>query len=221
MKGYSDAPRGEFRTDAFVRLLAIVEGATQFGDRETPSASIHAVAYFTDALAPVYDLPVLYPHLLKRRRPVHVPDLQYHLDRLVGYGIMTITDVRYELSASSVNFGALYELNRPLANPVLEAMQRRERTRYEVGYVRELTLALMGLGPDLLWRAAEADATYGDPNVDQGTIVELQPFGKKGSRAVRFANAFRSLSGDSPLAPSELVNLYVRHLYGILAESPS
>jgi hypothetical protein len=38
------------------------------------------------------------------------------------------------------------------------------------------------------------------------------------SRAVHFATTFGGLAGNVTLAPSEMINLYVRHLYSILAE---
>lgn len=204
---------------AYVRLLAIVAAATDSGE-PVSSESIHAIAYFADVLAPVYGVEVLYPQILKRARVAAVPEMQHHLDRLVGVGILAISEVQYSLQASAVRLRANYTLNESLAEPVLDAMQRRAHTRVEMQYVRELTLALLGLGTDALWRAAEADATYGDPNVDQGTIVDVLPSGPgQSSRAVQFARAFGTLASGASLAPSELINLYVRHLYAILTEA--
>ena len=203
---------------AYVRLLAIVTAAAD-STESVSSETIHAIAYFADVLAPIYGIDVLYPQILKRSRVTAVPDMQHHLDRLVGLGLLTISDVEYSLDGNAVRLRADYSLNRRLAEPALEAMTRRGRTRSEVAYVKELTLALLGLGTDALWTAAEADATYGDPNVDQGTIVDLLPSGaNQSSRAVQAARTFGTFTSGASLAPSELINLYVRHLYEILIE---
>jgi len=203
---------------AYVRLLAIVAATTDSGAIAS-SETIHAIAYFADVLAPVYGLDVLYPQVLKRSRVAAVPEMQHHIDRLVGLGLLAISDVEYSLDGGAVRLHANYSLNLPLAEPVLHVMNRRARSRAEVEYVRELTLALLGLGTEALWTAAEADATYGDPNVDTGTIVEVRPSRPNQiSRAVQAARAFGTLASGTTLAPSEMINLYVRHLYNILVQ---
>jgi hypothetical protein len=166
-------------------------------------------------------VPVLHPRVLKRPKVATNPEVQQSVDRLVGMGIVLISDVIYTIDSDGVSFQARYQLNRDLAVPIIDAVQRREQGRRETSFIRELSLALLGLGTEMLWRATEVDAAYGDPNADVGSVIDLAPLTHERSRAVSSADVLRELAEGATLSPSEVVNLYVRHLYALLSDTIS
>jgi hypothetical protein len=203
----------------YVRLLGIVESATGDGRGPIAYSDLHGIAYFADALAPIYRVPVLHPRILKRSRVMANPEMQFYLDRLVGMGVVRIHDPTYSIDSDSLVFSARYDLNSELAEPILGVIRSREAGFREMVYLQELTRALLGLGTEMLWEATQVDAAFADPNADVGSIIDLLPLTAEKSRAVLSADSLRELAEGASITPAEVINLYVRHVYMILAEA--
>ena len=78
-----------------LRLISLLAISEESGLTPAPISNIHLLAYLTDALAPVWHLPVLDGQLLKRRRQPFFPSMQRDLDRLVGMGIVRVVRFDY------------------------------------------------------------------------------------------------------------------------------
>jgi hypothetical protein len=86
----------------------------------------------------------------------------------------------------------------------------------ELAFVKEVVLALAGLGVEGISVAAPADATYGDPNVGIGGLINLDN-AEEMTRTTEVAQRFaKLLSEDHDLGEAEVTHLYVRHLYSRL-----
>jgi hypothetical protein len=193
-------------------LVALLAGAERVGISPLALEPLHTIAYFTDVLAPVWGLPVVDGQILKRYRPYY-PALQRDLDRLVGQGVVVASGVQHALDGSGDQFDANYSLNHDFAGAILLAAESFPEQRIELAFIREVVYATSGLGLVGLENASEVDATYADPLIEIGGMIEVSPDLRRNSTA-RVAVRFGELLGnDSPISTAEMINLYVRQLY--------
>ena len=193
----------------FLRILVILDASERVGACPVSAMSVHTIAYFADALSPVWDLPVIDGQILKRVLPYY-PTLQKDLDRLVGIGLVQVRSA--DTAAATWPFVASYALNRSLAQRVLDTASGLSTTRREVEFVEEVVFAASGLGLEDLPRVPPVDATYGDPIADVGSVLDVDPdrgLNPTSSAALRFRDI---TPGGHEMSAAELINLYVRHL---------
>src|SRR5665647_1476855 len=142
-----------------LRIILILDGCRSVGIRPVNVDVVHSLAYLTDALAPLWRLPLL-------------------------------------------------------AAPILRKLDEFESTYRMHALVREVVYAASAFGPEGIERLNDVDATYADPLVDYGGLIDMS--GEPGSRnpTAAFAQRFAALAPNSrTLGEGELLNLYVRHLY--------
>jgi hypothetical protein len=197
-----------------VRLIVLIDAAENAGLHPIPILRLHTLAYLSNVLAPVWNMPALDGKVLKRRGGPFYPTLQRDLDFLVGSGIATISglthiqdeELRWRLEGS-------YSLNRPFADRILQDLRRFEDERIVVAFIQELALAFSALSDEELDAASQEDATYSDPLVDVGDVVDFAEW-RTSNLTAATANRFGNLipSGASAL-PGEKLHLYIRHLY--------
>jgi len=213
----TSADRGTSATMRQLRLLSLLDAASRVGLEPLPLRPLHIIAYIADAMAPVWDLPIIDGQILKRAVPYY-PALQADLDRLVGQGLVAVSDVRYASSGSHWSFDAKYELNRALADRVLSSAETFPRFSSESCYVHEVVFATSGLALEGLERVPQVDAAYSDPFVDLGGLIDVERDPGEGDNASAEV-AFRFghlLTGDGGATTAEMLNLYVRQLYARL-----
>ncbi|MGH2971551.1 MAG: hypothetical protein ACRDLE_05380 [Gaiellaceae bacterium] len=193
-----------------LRIVAILHAADQIGLTPLPVEPLHAIAYFADALAPVWNIPIIDGRILKRHRPYY-PALQNDLDRLVGKGVVTAQHVRYtQVEGDTWRLEGSYALYRPFADPILTcATEMREQAR-ELTFVQEVVFATSGLGVSGVSEASDVDATYADPLIDVGDMIDVAP-DEEPNPTAQVALRFGALLPD--LSTAEMTNLYVRQLY--------
>src|SRR5437016_336881 len=74
-----------------VRVIALIDAAENAGLNPIPILRLHALAYLSNVLAPVWNMPALDGKVLKRRGGPFYPALQRDLDFLVGAGVVVIS----------------------------------------------------------------------------------------------------------------------------------
>jgi hypothetical protein len=197
-----------------VRLLVLLNAAEDAGLVPIKILRLHSFAYLANVLAPVWDLPALDGKILKRRGGPFYPVLQRDLDRLVGLGMVLITgldhvrdeDRRWRLEGS-------YCLNTEFSEAPLRVLGNFEAEAAFASFVRELAFALSALSDEDLDRAVSEDATYADPMVSFGNIVDFDEW-KKTNYSANAAHRFEHLLPlGSDATPGEKLHLYVRHLH--------
>jgi hypothetical protein len=197
-----------------LRVLAILAGARRAGISPLAVGQLHTIAYFADALAPVWGLDILDAQLLKRRSGPFSPVLQADIDHLVGIGVVTPTHVEHVRDEEGAwRLDASYQLNDAFAAPILErAMTFRERAQ-EVRFVEEVVLAVSSLSPEAIEAAAATDASYGDVEVAIDGLVDISQEDNEPNFSTRVALRFGKLMrSEVTLSPAEMVHLYVREL---------
>jgi hypothetical protein len=196
-----------------VRLIILLQAAESAGLAPLRILRLHTFAYLSNVLAPVWDFRAPDGKVLKRRGGPFYPALQRDLDRLVGMGLVTISGLghvrdeekRWRLEGS-------YRLNHPLANAVINHVSKFEEERRLVSFVDEVAFALSALSDADLDRAVSEDATYSDPLVSFGNVVDFDEW-RRTNYSANAARQFENLIPSGTRAtPGEMLHLYVRHL---------
>lgn len=205
-------------TERQLRLIAVLDACKAAGLSPASVTTVHTVAYLSDALAPVWDLPILDGQFLKRRRALFFPSLQRDLDRLVAHGVVCVSRVRYVQNddGSGWSLDARYTLDSEFSERILKAARSYSRQARKLQFVREVVYAAAGLGAAGIESLGTLDAAYSNPLIDVGGVIDIDTNAESGEPNATAEIAFRfgQLTDDShELTDAELIHLYVRHLY--------
>ena len=196
------------------RLLLLLAGANDAGLCPISLLALHGYAYLGNVLAPVWDMPTLDGKILKRKGGPFYPVLQADLDRLVGIGMVRISDVAHVRDVEGKwRLEGRYTLNLPMAKPALRFLLGQPDEIRVASFLRELGFALSALSEEELTGALTEDATYGDPDVGTNNVLD---FGEWATRnpsweAARFFDEF--MTGGMRTTPGEKLHLYVSHVH--------
>ena len=196
-----------------VRLVTLLNAAESAGLAPIKLQWLHAFAYLSNVLAPVWDLPVLDHTVLKRLGGPFYPELQRDLDCLVGTGIAKVSGIGYVRDLSNRwRLDGSYRLNRRFADPILAALDEFETERLQNIFVLELGYALAALSDEDIDNAVSEDATYSNPLVALDNVIEFESNGAE-NYTVNVALSFDSVISGVSASPGEKLHLYLRHLH--------
>lgn len=198
-----------------LRLVAILHGADEAGLSPLPLDDLHNIAYFADALAPVWGLRLVDAQQLRRRDGAFSPVLQRDLDLLVGRGVVKPFELSHRLDADqSWRLSARYALIDGPASRVLAAARVFDTSGEHVRFVVELVHAMSALGIQGIAESSSKDASYSSAGVDFGSIVDLSGGRESLNATSRVALRFGTLlAHEAALTSAEMIHLYVRELY--------
>ena len=198
-----------------VRIITLLDAANHAGMTPMPILRFHAVAYLANVLAPVWKLDAHDGRLLKRRGGPFYPTLQKDLDRLTGMGLVRLTRLRHEQEAPGRwRLEGSYDLNYDFAAPILDRLRTiSEDERSTHSFIRELLLALSSLSDDDLDTAMREDATYSDPQVTEGNVIDFAEWSDRNWTASAAEHFSDILPSGDRTTPGEKLHLYVAHLH--------
>ena len=195
-----------------VRLVVLLDAAEAAGLVPIKILWLHAFAYYSNVLAPVWNLPVLEDTVLKRQGGPFYPELQHDLDRLVGIGVVKVSEIGHVQDESKRwRLDGAYRLNRQFADPILSTLENSEEESHLAIFVRELGYALSALSDEDLDKAVTEDATYSDQMVSNDNVIDFGPRRGKNYTAT-VAHKFSRLIPGGYATSGEKLHLYVRHL---------
>jgi hypothetical protein len=175
---------------------------------------LHVFAYLANVLAPVWDMPALDGRVLKRRGGPFYPAMQHDLDRLVGMGVVAITGLGHVRDEEGYwRLEGSYQLNQSFAQRVLARLSTLDEERRLSAFIQELAYALSALSEDDLDLAVTEDATYSDPLVSLGNVIDFDEWRKTNYSANAARYFERLLPGGVSTSPGEKLHLFVRHLH--------
>lgn len=214
-------PVGLRHVERRTRLVQILGACAEVGMVPASGAAVHVFAYLTDALAPVWHLPIVNAQLIKRESRPFFPALQQDLDGLVGAGVVLVDAFDYgQEDNGGWRLSAWYRLNVEAARSVLELSSELQSQRVGAAFVREVVLAASGLGDDELNSIGILDAAYSSEITDIGEVLDLDTQDRELgtsvelNRSAAVAVRLGELASTSlALSFSELVHMYIRHLY--------
>lgn len=196
-----------------VRLVMLLDAAEAAGLVPLRILRLHAFAYLSNVLAPVWNMPVLNGTVLKRRGGPFYPELQHDLDRLVGQGVAVINDVSHvQDEAKRWRLEGAYRLHRAFADPILATLATFPDESRLATFIFELGYALAALSDSELDRAFSEDATYSDPLVSVDNVIDFADWRSRNFSA-NAAEMFEQVIPGGNATPGEKLHLYVRHLH--------
>lgn len=197
-----------------LRLVGILLAAEESGLTPLAAREVHAVAYFADALAPVWELRVLDGQVSKLSEGPFSRPLQTELDWLAGRGVLAVSSVRHRKNAEGAwRLDASYAPNEPLARPIAEAASEFEPFARELSFLREVVFAMSAFGQVGIASASGSDAAYGDEAIAFGNMVHVASERPEPNLTSQVALRFGELlEPEVSLSEAEKVHLYVREL---------
>ena len=149
-----------------LRMLDALEGA---GATPIASRDFHAFAYFVNVLSPLWDIDPLEGSVLKDDDGPFFPELQREIDYLISRGVVCVSDLKTRQQGISIKI----HLNYDLADPILEAIGSLPDEAEITDFVQKLGFAFVEIVPELRDDAAMVDASWSDPAVDDGRVVDF------------------------------------------------
>ncbi len=197
-----------------LRLVLLIDAAQRAGFAPVSILPLHMLAYLSNVLAPVWDMPILEGKVLKRRGGPFYPSLQAELDALVGQGTVLISSVSYQRDEDNRwRLEGSYLLNKEFSHRILEQVAEYAQERQLANFLRELAFALSSLDDDELSSAMVEDATYADLRTDFGGVVDFAEWREKNYSAnAAAAFSLKSERGQFSPTPGEKLHFYMRHL---------
>ena len=197
-----------------IRLVVLLDSAEKAGLVPLSVLRLHSLAFLSNVLAPVWNMQALDGKILKRRGGPFYPELQHDLDRLVGMGVVVVSnlshvrdeDQRWRLEGS-------FRLHREYASGILDCIKQYETERLVGTFLQELAYALSALDDDDLDRITTKDATYSDPVVSVGNVIDFAEWRNVNYSANAARHFERLLPNGSHATPGEMLHLYARHLH--------
>lgn len=195
------------------RLVMILDAAEKAGLSPVPVRRLHKIAYFANVLAPIWDMPPLDGKLLKRRGGPFYPGLQTDLDGLVGIGLAAISGLTHVLDEEKRwRLEGSYALNYGFGEPILRRLKWFEDEEQLRRFIEEIGLALSSLSDFDFDGATMEDATYSDPMVDIGNVIDFAEWNDINFSANAAQELGTLLPDHSIPTIGEKLHLYVRHL---------
>lgn len=201
-----------------VRIILLLHGAEQAGIAPIRLRRLHTYAYLSNVLAPVWDTRVFDGQLLKRRGGPFYPALQRDLDRLVGMGLVLITDIRHVIDDDNQwkLDGACF-LNRELAGDAMTAIRSFPQELDNQSFLLEVAYSVSALKDNALDLLPGQDPTYSDSSVGYKNVVDFDNW-RKLNYSANAARHFASVLENA--TRGELLHLYARQLVRMINGEP-
>lgn len=193
-----------------IRLLMLLDGSEQAGIAPIRLHRLHLYAYVSNVLAPVWNSRVFDGRILKRRGGPFYPALQHDLDRLVGLGLVLISDLGHFVDNDGQwRLDGAVSLNHDFVGDALKAISRFTHQLESRTFLQEVAYAMSALSDAEFDSLPSEDPTYSDSNVAYENVVDFAEW-----RQLNYsANAARHFASVWEQAtPAELLHLYARLL---------
>ena len=162
-----------------VRLLMLLDGAERAGLAPIRLRRLHAYAYLSNVLAPVWNARVFDGRILKRRGGPFYPTLQHDLDRLVGLGLVLISDFGHVIDEDNqYRLDGAFSLNRGLAGEALKIIGRVPQFVEIQAFLLEIAYAVSALSDSQFDSVPSEDPTYSDSSVAFENVVDFAEWRK-------------------------------------------
>lgn len=147
--------------------------------------------------------------VVKTRPGPHYPELQSDLDRLVGRGLVSVSDLHYDVDADGKWFAdANYRLAVGRSAEIIDNALRFEEERHYLDLAVEVMLAVSAFEPERVTSSINRDASYADDRVGFGGLLDLRLV----DRTARTAEIFAAFGEQGEVGPAEQIQFYLRHL---------
>ena len=196
------------------RVLQIMAALERAGATPISNRDLHAVAYLANVLSPLWDVEPLETSVLKDRDGPRSSALEHEVDLCIGLGLILVDALRAD-PETPARLDATSRLNAKVARPILADISILPDEQMVEKYLNELAFAFVEIKPGSRDDAALQDASWSNPAVAEGRIVD---FGEHAERAAvnptyNAAQAFQRFAPEGvKLDRAEKLLMYVRLL---------
>lgn len=206
------------QTDTFARarLMQIMSALEQMGGTPIETFDLHAFAYLSNVLSPLWDLEPLEASILKDRTKSgpYYPSLQRALEDCVGSGLIEVVELHSLEVPGGNSLRATFRLATRKVSALLSTLDDLPDERQTSAFLVELAGAFLDIGIERRDDAAAMDAAYSDPAVAKDRVVDFGPV--KERRSNPSWNTAQTLQRYAPvgvtLSRAEKLVMYVRLL---------
>jgi len=202
------------QTKRRVRILQLLEASERAALAPIDTDKLHAFAYLADVLSPVWGLRPFDRRVLKTGRPPYYADLQREVDSLVAMGLLEVSQPAYRKAPDgSMLFQARYALRFASSHGrnIRLALDADIEATAGQSYLDELARALASLRDEDIAAASAEDATYDDPNISSGDIIDFGEVAHR-MRTGHATDSLDSLFPDVRLTPGRRLYMYAHYL---------
>lgn len=200
------------KTDLYVRawMLLLVDAAARNGITPLSKLRIHRLIYLTNCLSPLYRLRPNDDRIVKYKRGPFYPALQWHLDRLVGQGLLAVQNINHFSDSDGAWMNADYRLNQRAVEVIGKLSPLHEIAALS-RYILEVVNAYASLGDEVLDGIILGDLTYSDDRKAMGAIIDfsLDADNLSTQAAMSFS---RLVTNPFLLSAGDELHLYVEYL---------
>lgn len=198
-------------------ILSLLSGVEEVGCSPIELKRFNILAYLANAVAKCYGVTPLDPTVLKEHDGPLYPELLWEIDRLVGMGLVIVSDivvdrskavrnVSYSISARGLNCEsqcrALHREFARIGDSLRSAAMAYSRNR--------LSLSIESL--------KNRDGNYADTTVANGEVVDFGDWVKANATANSIDRLSKKIGQSLESDPSVSVNIYNRYLAAFSAE---
>lgn len=197
-----------------IRALMILASARDAAIDPMPAEVLHKLAYFSNLLAPLWNVPPLDGKILRLKRGPYYPDLQRQVDILVAMGVVRLNNLRYKKIEDQDTWHILadYSLDIESSNPILRCILEWEEEKNIYSFIRELVMAFSMMSDDDIGRAETQDATYSSNIRGYGNVIDFGEW-QIDNPSVDAAEYFQNIVPNNVhLSRSNKLKLFVDHL---------
>jgi hypothetical protein len=168
---------GAAQLDIFARarLLQLMWALEQMGGTPIETFDLHAFAYLSNVLSPLWDIEPLEASILKDRTKSgpYYPSLQRALEECVGSGLIDVVELHSMEDLEVNSLRATFRLAAKRASSLLSTLGSLPDERQTSTFLVELAGAFLDIRDDRRDDAAAMDAAYSDPAVAKDRVVDF------------------------------------------------
>lgn len=197
----------------WLRILSILDACRWVGLTPVTTNSLHVIAYLSEVFAPVWQVKLLNGKVLKQLTSPYYPTLQQDVDRLIGMGLIRVDEM--DVGRNDDGEPVLlpkFSLEVGRVEPILSALRELPGEEIDMDFLREVVQSFSILSDEQVPTSMNEDATYGDPAVDTGQVIDLGEWKKTEDTATsHVVDRIREL-GENRLTSAEVIDMYVNHI---------
>jgi hypothetical protein len=196
-------------------VLGLVVLANQAGLRPISKKQLHSLVFLANGLATIYSDEGVENRVVKHVHGPFYPDAQWDLDRMVGQGLLQISDIRFSDDDGHWWMDANFKAS-ALGRKVYAQCRAEPMLARSYRFLVELVNAFASLTRDAQNTAPLFDAIYAAPGHPEWSPIVFED--AQDNFSAQTAASFDGMVGpDIRLAPKERLQLYFGYL-GLMAE---
>jgi hypothetical protein len=194
-----------------LRLILLLDACEAADLAPVPVMRLHALAFLANVLAPIWSVRSYDGKILKRRGGPFYPELQKQLDRLVGIGFATVTDIKQVNEDGRWRLDGSFALVTVTTKQIIERAKLFAAERDAMEFLRRLAFATSRLGQPLE-NLVTFDATWADQRTGVGDVIDFAEW-KAANYSAFAAQMFEKVTPQGlTIGRGDKLPLYLRFL---------